>query len=104
MADLLRVGRREHVVWIDHTLRLNEHPVRLLAERHEIALLEFEGFEDIARYDDLPTLPHAPDAFLPYGRFDCHGFRLSDCQKLSIRVRRGRSRPIPRTRRRRRST
>ena len=81
-AQFFRLRRREHVVEIYHALRLDEHAVGLLAERHEVPLPEFEGLEDIPRDDHLAALPYASDSLSSCGRLRWHTLRLSDGQNL----------------------
>src|SRR5882762_7955345 len=83
VPDLLGFRRREHVAGIYHALRFDEHAVGLFAERHEVPLLELEGFEHFPRNDHLAALPHASDPLSSCGCLRCHAFRLSDCQNLS---------------------
>src|SRR5438132_4201168 len=80
---LLGFRRRQHVVGIYDALRLDEHAVGLFTKRHEVPLLELEGFEDFPRDDHLAALSHAPDPLSSCGCLRCHAFRLSDCQNLS---------------------
>ena len=77
VADFFRLGRRKRVVGIHDPLRLDEHAVGLLAERHKITLLELEAFEELARDHHLAAVSHPYDLFR-CGGFSCHAFRLSD--------------------------
>jgi hypothetical protein len=81
-TQFFRFRRREHVMGIHQALRLDEHDVGLLAERHEVALVKFEGFEHIPRDNHLAALPHASNPLLSCGCLPCHAFRLSDGRNL----------------------
>jgi hypothetical protein len=52
---------RQGVVRINDAPRLDEHAILLLGERHEIPLLNVEGFEHLPRNDHLAPLAHATD-------------------------------------------
>src|ERR1017187_8333713 len=57
----------ERVIGMDHAPGLDEHAVPVLGERHEIPLLDVEGFEHLPRNHHLAPLPHAADPLLCCG-------------------------------------
>ncbi len=59
LAEALCLFASEHVVGVDHALGFNENAVGLPTERHEVALMELERVEHLARDHHLAALPHA---------------------------------------------
>src|SRR5436190_1693827 len=75
-AHDFRFRWREGVLGIKHTFRFYQHAVLLLGERHKVPHLEFEGFENLARDDHLPALPHATDSLFGCGCLHDRYYRL----------------------------
>jgi hypothetical protein len=67
-ADDFRFLGRKRIFRIDHALRLDEHAVTALDERHEISLPHAEVVENLAGNDHLKALAEAADRFPHYTR------------------------------------